>query len=282
MGEILVEIMRRDVDTAHSVNGVYMGPYPSGAPAIFIDAVANLRASTSFIGVIGCDDFGKLPLRHLGRDGVDIKRIRVAKGYTTGTAFVMYHSSGARRFVFYLRHSAGQLSPDDVEADLISKRKILHVMGSSLAVSKSSGKACYKAAEIARDSNGIITFDPNLRPELLGIETIRKICKPLIKASRAILPSREEATTLTGSRDPAAAAGKLIGQGPEIAVIRMGAGGALGVKRGNCSRAILRSLRAQRLIQPVLAMYTMPLFCSAFSRVGLWLRSWSMQVQREQ
>ena len=230
LGEILVEIMRKDLDVPHNVPGVYLGPYPSGAPAIFIDAAAKLGATSGFIGVVGKDEFGELLLNHLGKDGVDTSRIRVAREYTTGTAFNMYYSSGARRFVFHLRHSAaGQLSPNDIKQEYISSSKFLHIMGSALAVSDSSKRACYRAAELARESGVKITFDPNLRPELLDAETIRKICEPILKVSRAVLPSRDEAKTLTGIHDPAEAGSSLLEMGPEIAVIKMGAEGALAV-----------------------------------------------------
>lgn len=232
LGEILVEIMRKELDVSHTVPGVYLGPYQSGAPAIFIDAVANLGVSSGFVGVVGEDGFGELLLSRLRKDGVETGHMRVANGYTTGTAFVMYYSSGARRFIFHLRHSAaGQLSPDHVEDGYIANSEVLHVMGSSLAVSESSRNACYKAAEIAQGSDVKIAFDPNLRSELLDVETIREICEPLVKVSRVILPSRDEATTLTGVRDPVEAGKKLIEMGPEIAVIKMGGKGAVAVAR---------------------------------------------------
>jgi len=232
LGEILVEIMRKNQNVPHNVSGIYLGPYPSGAPAIFIDAAANLGANTSFIGVIGNDEFGKLLLNRLRTDGVDIRHIRVAEGYTTGTAFVMYYSTGERKFIFHLRHSAaGQLSPEDVDETVISSSRFLHLMGSSLAVSESSKKACYKAAEIAQRSGVTITFDPNLRPELLDVKMIRKICSPLIEASKVVLPSKTEATALTGIQDPVKAGKKLLEKGPEIAVIKMGGDGAIAVTR---------------------------------------------------
>jgi len=232
LGEILVEIMRRDLDVPHSIPGVYLGPYPSGAPAIFIDAVANLGVNSSFIGVVGDDEFGELLINRLNRDGVDTRCIRVAKGYTTGIAFVMYYSSGERKFVFHLRHSAaGQLSPDDVKEEYISGAKFLHVMGSSLAINESCRESCYRAVEIAKKSGVAVTFDPNLRPELLDVETIRRICEPVIKASLVVLPSKDEATTLTGTADPLEAGMRIINMGPKIAVIKMGSDGALAITR---------------------------------------------------
>jgi len=60
MGELLVEIMRENIDEPLGVKGTFLGPFASGAPAIFIDAIARLGISSGFIGSVGRDDFGKL------------------------------------------------------------------------------------------------------------------------------------------------------------------------------------------------------------------------------
>ncbi len=228
IGEILVEIMRKKRDVPHYVPGEYLGPFPSGAPAIFIDTVARLGASAGFIGVVGDDDFGKMLIERLRGDGVDIRYLRVLRGYTTGTAFVMYYSTGERKFVFHLRHAAaGQLSPDDVDPEYVGSAKFLHIMGSALAVSNSSREACYKAAKEARKRGVKITFDPNLRPELLEVETIRRICAPVLALSDIIMPSETEAYALTGEKDPLKAAEYLMKYGAEMVVIKRGAEGSV-------------------------------------------------------
>jgi len=230
LGEILVEIMRKKRDVPHNVPGEYLGPFPSGAPAIFIDSVARLGESAGFIGVVGDDDFGKMLINRLKSDGVDVRYIRVLPGYTTGTAFVMYYSTGERKFIFHLRHAAaGQLCPEDIDPDYIKSAKVLHVMGSALAVSNSSKEAVYKAVEVAYENGVTITFDPNLRPELLSIEYIREICKPVLEKSKVVLPSGTEATVLTGEEDPVKAGTKLVESGVEIAVIKLGAKGSIAV-----------------------------------------------------
>jgi sugar/nucleoside kinase (ribokinase family) len=232
LGEMLVEIMRKDLDVPHNISGTYVGPYPSGAPAIFIDAVASLGLKSGFIGVVGDDEFGDLLLNRLRKSGVDTEHVRIAKGYTTGIAFVMYYSSGKRKFIFHLRYSAaGQLNSEDVRHDYISKTKVLHIMGSSLAINKNVKRTCYRAIEIARESGIMVTFDPNLRPELLNVETIRKICKPVLKISQIVFPSRDEAAALTGTKNPIKAAHKLQKLGPHTVVVKMGAKGALVVTK---------------------------------------------------
>ena len=43
LGELLVEIMRPEKDIYHGVLGAtYRGPFPSGAPAIYIDSAARM------------------------------------------------------------------------------------------------------------------------------------------------------------------------------------------------------------------------------------------------
>jgi len=211
LGEILVEIMRTKKDVPLGQEDLFAGPFPSGAPAIYINQAAKLGASTGFIGVCGDDDFGRLIVHYLRRNKVDTSRIRFAEGYTTGCAFVAYASDGSRQFIFHLPHSAAALlGKDDIDTEYFSDVKLLHIMGSALSISQSSREACYKAMEIIKEQGGIISFDPNLRPELLSIERIREICQPVLEAADIILPSGEEASMLTGIKDAEDACRKLL------------------------------------------------------------------------
>ncbi|MBS7642108.1 sugar kinase [Candidatus Bathyarchaeota archaeon] len=233
LGEALVEIMRRSRDTPFTVPAEFLGPYPSGAPAIFADAAARLGARSGFIGVVGSDDFGFVVADRLRRDGVDLSYFRIVEGYTTGIAFVAYRSDGSRRFIFHLRYSAASLlSPDDIDRDYIASARFLHVMGSALSVSPSSRDACYKAVRIASDSGVMVSFDPNLRPELLPVEEIREICRPILDYAYLILPSGEEATMLTGLDDPSYACDRLLSMGAEIVALKMGCLGSKIYTRG--------------------------------------------------
>lgn len=232
IGECLVEIMRDKRDVPHSVPGTYLGPYPSGAPAIFADACARLGLRSGIIGAVGRDDFGKLLVERLRGDGVEVSRLKVLDDRTTGVAFVTYFSTGSRQFIFHIKHAAaGQIYPEDVDPEYVRRFKLLHIMGSSLSINDNCREACYKAVEIAKRSGMIITFDPNLRPELLDVSTIRSICKPVLEAAKAVLPSGVEAEALTGLSDPVKAGRKLLEHGPELAVIKLGEKGSIAVTR---------------------------------------------------
>ncbi|TJW39703.1 MAG: sugar kinase, partial [Mesorhizobium sp.] len=59
-GEILVEIMAERIGQSFLEPGPLLGPYPSGAPAIFIGQAAALGQPAGLIGAVGDDDFGRL------------------------------------------------------------------------------------------------------------------------------------------------------------------------------------------------------------------------------
>ena len=232
IGECLVEIMRDKRDVPHHVPGTYLGPYPSGAPAIFVDACARLGLRAGIVGAVGRDDFGRLLIDRLKGDGVDVSKVKILEDNTTGVAFVTYFSSGSRQFIYHIKHAAaGQIFPEDVDPSYVKGSRVLHLMGSSLSINDNCREACYKAVEIARSHGKIITFDPNLRPELLDVSVIRKICRPILEVAKAVLPSGVEAEALTGVSDPIEAGRKLLEYGPEVAVIKLGEKGSMAVTR---------------------------------------------------
>jgi len=76
IGEILVEIMAKKIDQDFLHPGEFLGPYPSGAPAIFIDQIVKLGLKGGILGCIGEDDFGRNVFERLKKDGVEVGLIR--------------------------------------------------------------------------------------------------------------------------------------------------------------------------------------------------------------
>jgi len=111
LGELLVEVMRKGVDQPLNLPGEFVGPFPSGAPAIFAAAVARLGVPSGCIGVVGADDFGECVLDRLRSEGVDVSRVRVAQHHPTGIAFVAYEGDGSRRF---LPAAAAEILADEI------------------------------------------------------------------------------------------------------------------------------------------------------------------------
>ena len=110
IGEVLVEVMAVERGRGFMEPLTLKGPFPSGAPAIFIDQVAKLGQPCAIVSCVGDDDFGRLNVSRLQQDGVDTAAVEVLAGEVTGSAFVRYGQEGGRDFVFNVARSAsGQI-----------------------------------------------------------------------------------------------------------------------------------------------------------------------------
>jgi fructokinase len=233
LGELLVEVMRAEKGVPHTAVGeIYRAPFPSGAPAIFASSAARMGKKyglkVGYIGVTGNDDFGQVIIDKLAADGVDISQIRKSSNHT-GAAFVQYNLDGSRRFIF-MAGAAGETGPDDVKAAYFTDVQAIHVMGSALAISPNSRDAVYKMLDLALKANPNceVSFDPNLRPEMLGIDKILQIIKPVMQVATIILPSGEEAETIANTKGADAACKKLFTDGPRVkmVILKQGKDGA--------------------------------------------------------
>ncbi|MFB3882776.1 MAG: sugar kinase [Armatimonadota bacterium] len=232
IGEALVEIMRTRIDDPLDKASEFVGPFPSGAPAIFADQAARLGHKVGFIGAVGDDDFGSCQLQRLKNDGLDVSLCPRIPDRATGVAFVTYFSDGNRRFLYHIAHAAAGQMPA-LSADYFREAKYLHICGSSLSVSERMRNSCYEAVELTKKAGGRVSFDPNLRPELLGgEEALRRICAPVIAASHVVLPSGSEAELLTGVKGVEQACRALLDKGPEVVALKRGAEGCTIYTRG--------------------------------------------------
>jgi len=223
IGEILVEILTDHVGQKLSEPGKLLGPYPSGAPAIAIDQAGRMGVRAAIIAKIGDDDFGKLNLDRLSADGVDVSHVIRTKQNSTGTAFVTYFENGDRKFIFHFTHAAcGELCPADIDEEAIRSSRFLHIMGCSITGSPTMGDAIIQAVRIARDSNVKISFDPNIRPELLNGQ-ITDYYNEIIDACDVLLTGKSELRILFG--DPDEAVSQLLRQKDRIIVVKDGSRG---------------------------------------------------------
>lgn len=168
MGEILAEIVATTVGAGFAEPQPLIGPYPSGAPAIFIDQCGRMGGSAAMIGAVGDDDFGRMNTDRLARDGVDVSAIAIHSSLPTGTAFVRYQNDGCRDFVFNMWTSAaGSLSWTPAVEDVIARAGHLHVMGTLLSNDR-IWQMIERAAPIIKARGGTVSLDPNQRKELKG------------------------------------------------------------------------------------------------------------------
>ncbi|RFB98687.1 sugar kinase [Rhizobium leguminosarum bv. trifolii] len=226
VGEILVEIVATTVGDGFREAQPLVGPFASGAPAIFISQCGRLGGQAAMVGAVGDDDFGRVNTDRLKRDGVDISAISIDPDYPSGSAFVRYRKDGSRDFVYNIATSAAaRFGWSQVVSDLIDRSGHLHVMGSALSV-PSARAVIDKAVDIVKARGGTLSVDPNIRKELkLDEDTERRFAR-LVAAAALLLPSGEELERAAGVEGEAAAIRRLFELGVKEIVLKRGADGA--------------------------------------------------------
>ncbi|MBQ8304706.1 MAG: sugar kinase [Blautia sp.] len=197
MGEMIVEIMRTEEDQPLDKPALFRGPFPSGAPAIFIDTVARLGHSCGIISGVGNDDFGKCLLERLSGDGVDISQVLRSDRAATGCAFVTYFSNGDRKFIFHMGNTPAADATAPAPA-VLEGVKYFHIMGCSLSARKEFGEEILKTMHMAKNMGAKVSFDPNIRRELLKDDSSLAMVKEVVENTSVFLPGVEELLMITG------------------------------------------------------------------------------------
>lgn len=222
-GEMLAEFVSHEIGCNLQKTTNFSGPYPSGAPAIFIDQVARVGGTAAVIGSVGNDPFGNLLRNRLKIDGVDITHLRTSVNRTTGTAFVSYFEDGSRTFVF---HMEGTAADDFGQCPTLPRGSTLHVSGASLGNAKIRA-VVERLVEQMKD-DGTISYDPNIRPELMDDSSVSQTISQVIKHCDLFLPSDSDIAMLYPGKSAENVINDLLETGKKIVVVKQGANGVLG------------------------------------------------------
>ncbi len=229
-GEILVEFVSHRRNCGLEIISDYSGPYPSGAPAIFLDQAARMGARTEMIGGIGDDGFGRSVRARLDQDGVGTRGITVSQGLSTGVAFVSYYDDGRRDFIFHLNDTAtdrfsvpeGVIDPADT---------CLHVSASSLGNAVMRDVIMGLVAEVDQ-AGGKITCDPNARPELMRDDAVTAALNDVMAKSFCLMPSTSDLGFLYPGVSEEIAIETMLAAKADIVALKRGAEGATVVSKG--------------------------------------------------
>ncbi|MDF2592438.1 MAG: pfkB carbohydrate kinase family protein [Clostridia bacterium] len=226
IGEILVEVMAKNIGQKLFETGEFVGPFPSGAPAIFIDQAAKCGSNAMIISAVGNDGFGIINLERLQDSGVDISQIKVLNDQSTGVAFVTYKENGDRDFLYHISNAAcGDINAKYVPENVFDDIKYFHIMGTAI-YNEGLRAAILKGIELAKKKGGKISFDPNVRKEIVNNEEKRKLLVDILEQSNIILVGENELLYLMGIQDENTCVDSLIHNGAEIVIIKRGSRGA--------------------------------------------------------
>ena len=234
MGEILVEIMRPEAGMSLAEPGIFLGPYPSGAPAIFIDTVARLGHGAGILGGVGADDFGRCCVDRLRADGVNCDFVRAVPGRATAVAFVTYFDDGSRKFIYHI-DSTPAVEGDPAGIEALETPAFFHVMGCSLMASDAMRARILALAAALHARGARISFDPNIRAELLGDRPIASVVGPVMQRCSVLLPGVAELKLLAGKDSVKECVAHLFATSPlEVIVLKRGRQGCTVYTRDGC------------------------------------------------
>ena len=226
IGEIVVEIMAVEPGLGFTAAIPLIGPFASGAPAIFIDQAAKLGQPCGIVSAVGNDDIGVLNVERLRRDGADVSAIGVHPTAATGSAFVRYRPDGNRDFIYNIRHSACSAISLTPEAEaLIDGADHLQIMGSALFFD-GIVSAIFEATRRIKAKGGTVSFDPNIRKEMLELPGMREALAHALENADLFMPSGPEMFLFTKATEEAAAIAELLERGIKAIVVKLGADGA--------------------------------------------------------
>lgn len=224
IGEILIDLTQTHIDE----NGIaHFAANPGGAPANVAVAAKKLGAETAFIGCVGNDLYGNMLRDTLVQHGVNTDGLQVTDRANTTLAIVMVDDRGERSFSFYRKPGADTQIDAARAARDAEKAGILH-FGSVSLTDPACREAVTAAVRAAKKAGALISYDPNYRASLWESE------EEAVRQMRAVLPlcdlvkiSDEETGLMCGVKDPAAALEKLAVLGVRLAVVTLGAHGAM-------------------------------------------------------
>jgi ribokinase len=181
-------------------------------------AVAAARAGgrITFVSCVGKDLFGKKSLEELSKEGIDISKVKIVDGVSSGVALINVSMSGENS-ISVAPGANSQLLPEDIEA-VAGLIKTADLVLLQLEIPMDTVK---KAVQIAHEEHVTVMLNPApgslLDQELLSMVTV-------------LTPNENEAVLIAQSpelaRSNEALAHALLQKGPGTVVLTLGENGA--------------------------------------------------------
>lgn len=179
-GEALVDMIGDKKTLQKSEN---FAKRPGGAPANVAVAASRMKANVSMAATVGEDQFGELMIQKLKEENIKTENILKIPEKTT-LAFVALNENAEPEFNFY-RQADRKIRKEQLNKN---NYDIAH-FGSLPFTNK---KTAQNLTEFAKETNAKISFDPNLRKELLTDQYIDRLQKFIEHADIIFLSDEEE------------------------------------------------------------------------------------------
>jgi fructokinase len=192
--------------------------HPGGSPANVAYGLARLGVDTGLLTSIGDDNYAAEIEKHLQSAGVHLLPGSQGLG-ATSTATVVLASDGSAQYDFDIRWNVPRIAPAMLP-------KILHT--GSIATFLAPGAAVVRELLEQSHERCVITYDPNIRPALLGSQSeARTTFEELVPFTDVVKLSDEDAQWLYPRLTLDDIAHRILGLGPGLVAVTMGGEGSL-------------------------------------------------------
>lgn len=217
VGEALVDVVRR---TDGSVD-----EHPGGSPANVALGLARLGRPVELVTWIGRDERGRAVREHLGSSGVTLAAGSDGAA-ATSVATATLDATGAATYTF------------DLDWQVPSEHvghygDVLVVHSSTIGAALEPGGAAVLRILAEARVDATITYDPNIRPDLVGEPgAARALVDRLVALADVVKVSDEDLAWVSPGTDPLAVARRWATLGPGLVVVTRGGEGAYAVTSG--------------------------------------------------
>jgi fructokinase len=192
--------------------------YVGGSPANVAMGLSRLGHAVDFAGCLGRDERGRRVCDHLSSHGVQV----LAESFgddPTSTAVATLDEGGAATYEFDLHWNLPTLSLPDGTG---------HVHTGSIGTVLAPGAASVTAALHAARERGTVSYDPNIRPSIMGdLDAVRVRVEELVGLSDVVKASEDDLDLLYAGQSPEQVMAGWVGLGAALAVVTLGADGVV-------------------------------------------------------
>ncbi len=219
-------IVPRLLAPEEKINATRMEIHAGGVTANNLTQVARLGTGTGWLGLIGDDENGRLIQKAFTDDGMDLSGIEVVKGEYSSLTWIPVDTAG-ERCIYMFPNVTGKISVHQVDARFaahIRKAKHFHTEASQLPIAPVK-----QAMRVAKDAHVRVFFDLDVTPGFFcqsGLGTQEELVAAL-KFADVLKPCKAAARELTGKSDPEEIAKQMLGMGPNVCAVTLGADGCI-------------------------------------------------------
>jgi 5-dehydro-2-deoxygluconokinase len=208
------------------------GKFLGGTAANVAVATARYGHHVALVSRTGDDAFGRYLVSELQRLGVDSRFVTPVPELPTPITFCEIHPPDHFPITFYRYPKAPDMEIDAAGLDLsaIARARILWMTVSGL--SDEPSRSAHHEALAARGSEGLVILDLDYRADFWDDPDRARVEIADVLASVDVVVGNEtECEVAVGTRDPEAAAARLLDAGPDMVVVKQGPKGVF-ARRG--------------------------------------------------